>query len=47
MIKKIEFEDDTGKNIYMMTWKVKQEGANLHQNNKTPETYLEEFLCNI
>ena len=46
MIKKIAFTIDTGKNIYMTTWRVKQESDNLFQKNKTPEIYLEEFLCN-
>ena len=36
MIKEIAFEANTGTNIYMTTWKVKQESANLFQNNKTP-----------
>ena len=47
MIKEIAFKVDKGKNIYRATWKVKQESANLFQNNKTPERYLEELLCNV
>ena len=35
-IKGISFIVDTGKNIYMKTWKVKRETANLFQNNDTP-----------
>ena len=31
----------------MMTWVVKQETANLFQNNDNPERYLEKFLSNI
>ena len=31
----------------MTTWKVKQDTANLFQNNKTPERYLEKFLSNV
>ena len=34
--KGISFIVDTGKNIYMKTWKVKRETANLFQNNDTP-----------
>ena len=37
MMKEISFEVNTGGNIYMKTWKVKQESANLIQNNETPE----------
>ena len=47
MIKEIEFKIDTGKNIYMTTWKVKRETANLFQNNETPERYLEKCLSNV
>ena len=47
MIKEIAFKVDTGKNIYMMTWNVKQESANLFHNNETPERYLEKFLSNV
>ena len=47
MIKEIAFKVDTGKNIYMMTCKVKQEIANLFQNNETPERYLGKFLSNV
>ena len=47
MIKEIAFKVDTGKNIYMMTWNVKQESANLFQNTETPERYLENFLSNV
>ena len=31
----------------MTTWKVKQDTANLFQNNKTPERYLKKFLSNV
>ena len=47
MIKEIAFKVDTGKNIYMMTWKIKQESANLFQNNETPEIYLDKLLSNV
>ena len=40
MIKEFFFKVDTGKNIYMTTWKVKREIANLLQSNNTPERYL-------
>ena len=36
-----------GKNVYMTTWKVKRETANLLNNNVTPEKYLEKFLGKI
>ena len=45
--KEISFKVDTGENIYMMTWKVKQESANIFQNNETPKRYLEKFLSNV
>ena len=47
MIKKILFKVDTGNNIYMKTWKVKRETANLLPDNNTPERYLEKFLSNV
>ena len=47
MIKEIVFKVDTGKNIYMTTWRVKRETANLFQNYETPERYLEKFLSNV
>ena len=47
MIKGISFKVDTGKHIYMTTWKVKREINNLFQNNYTPERYLEKFLRNV
>ena len=47
MIKEILFIVDTGKNIYTKMWKVKREIAELFQNNKTPERYLEKFLRNM
>ena len=47
MIKKIAFTIDTGKNIYMTTWKVKPERSNMFQNNETPEKYLDKFLSNV
>ena len=31
----------------MTTWKVKRETANLFQNNKTPEIYLDKFPSNV
>ena len=40
MIKEISFKVDTGKNNYITTWKVKQETANLFQNNNTSERYV-------
>ena len=36
MIKEITFKVDTGKNIYMTTWKVKQETSN-HFRTMTPQ----------
>ena len=47
MIKEIVFKFDTGENIYITTWKVKRETANLFQNNDAPEKYLEKFLRNV
>ena len=47
MIKEISSKVDTVNNIYMTTWKVKQETANIFQNNDTPERYLEKFLRKI
>ena len=47
MIKGIAFKVDTRKNIYMTTWKVKRESANLFQNNETPETHLKTLLRNV
>ena len=47
MVKEIAFKVDTGENIYMTTWEVKRESANLFQNNETPERYLEKFLSNV
>ena len=47
MIKEIEFKFDTGKNIYMTTWKVKRDTANLFQKNKTSEIYLDKFMSNV
>ena len=47
MIKEIAFKFDTGIDIYMTTWKVKQVSAKMLQNNETPETYLEKFLSNM
>ena len=46
-MKEIVFKFDTGRNIYMTTWKVKRESANLLQNNETRERYLEKFLRNL
>ena len=45
--KKITFKVNTGKNVYMMTWNIKRESANLFQNNKTPERYLAKSLSNL
>ena len=45
MIKEIVLKVYTGDNIYITTWKFKQERANLFHNNKTPERYLKTFLA--
>ena len=37
----------TGKQIYMTKWRVKRETANLLQNNKTPDRYLEKLISNL
>ena len=47
MIKEIVLKVYTGDNIYITTWKFKQERANLFHNNKTPERYLKTFLGNV
>ena len=47
IIKEIAFKVNTGRNIYMTTWKVKWESANMFQNNNTQERYREKFLSNL
>ena len=47
MIKEFVFKVNTGNNIYITKCKVKQESANLFQNNETPEIYLEQLLRNM
>ena len=46
MIREIAFKVETGKNMYMMRWKIKRETTNLFQKNYTPERYVDKLFSN-
>ena len=45
-IREIEFKVETGKNIYITTWRIKRDTTNHFQNKDTPKRYLDKFLSN-